>query len=81
MTTEIDSPDIQGCYLIDKGDDSKWYVIRISNAWVKGGQCAVEYEHPHGFSTKASAKRWVERDIEKVLDYLLAAEADMEGTI
>ena len=77
MTTEIDAPDIDGIYLIDKGDDGKWYVIKISNTYRNGGQNAKEYEHPQGFSSKASAKRWAERDIEKTAEYLLEMDNEI----
>lgn len=73
MQTEIFSPEIQGVYVIGKGDDSLWYVTRISDTFRNGGQCATEYEHQKGFTTKGSAERWVRRDIE-----LIAKEGEMQ---
>jgi hypothetical protein len=68
MEVTIDSPDIQGCYIITQSDDKRWYVTRISNAWKNGGQNAIEWEHPKGFTTSNSARRWVARDMDKILN-------------
>lgn len=76
--TVIDSPDIDGMYIVNKSDDNKWYVTRVENAYKHGGQDAREYEHPHGYSSKASAIRWVKSDMDKILEQLLAEEKYIE---
>ena len=73
VTMEAD--EIHGQYSIGMGDDGKYYITRIDDAFREGGQYANETEYPDAFNSLDEAKKFAENDYRGIVESL--AQADM----
>jgi HK97 family phage prohead protease len=71
---EMDAPDIDGGYQVQGNIAEGFVVTRYSDARRNGGQDGQEYEHDRVFKSRAAAKKWAEKDYDKIIENMSGAD-------
>jgi HK97 family phage prohead protease len=74
---EMDAPDIDGVYQIQGSNNEGFVVTRYSDARRNGGQDGQEYEHDRVFKSRDAAKKWAEKDYDKIIENMSGADEYM----
>ena len=74
---EMDAPDIDGVYQIQGSNKEGFVVTRYSDARRNGGQDGQEYEHNRVFKSRDAAKKWAEKDYDKIIENMSGADEYM----
>jgi HK97 family phage prohead protease len=74
---EMDAPDIDGMYRINSEGKGKYSVTRFTDIYRNGGQNAIDEDIDRTFSSPSAAKKWAERDYDKVIENMSGADEYM----
>jgi HK97 family phage prohead protease len=65
---EMDAPDIDGVYRINSEGKGKYSVTRFTDIYRDGGQNAIDEDIDRTFNSPSAAKRWAEKDYDKIIE-------------
>ena len=75
---EMDAPDIDGMYRINSEGKGKYSVTRFTDIYRDGGQNALDEDIDRTFSSPSAAKKWAERDYDKIIESMVRDEEYMQ---
>ena len=77
---EMDAPDIDGMYRINSEGNGKYSVTRFSDIYRNGGQNALDEDIDRTFSSPSAAKKWAEKDYDKIIENMIRDEEYMQDS-